>query len=46
MLEGLGKSSADFGEGVLNKVKTLEEKSGLSSKVKGWLLQTGQRVFG
>ena len=46
MLEGLGKSSADFDEGVLNKVKALEEESELTSKVKGCLLQTGLRVFG
>ena len=46
MLEGLGKSSADFDEGVLNKVKALEEKSGFTGKVKGCLLQTGLRVFG
>ena len=46
MLEGLGKSSADFDEGVLNKVKALEEKSGLASKIKGRFLQTDKIVFG
>ena len=46
MLEGVAKSSADLGEAISNKVKALEEKSGLASKIKGRFLQTDKIVFG